>query len=110
MAIDIGKEFLLKVKDPNSGIGKPDSPYSSIGGFISAILPNVYIIASLILFILMVGGGIAFLFASNDPQKKGQGAKMIGSAALGFVIIFISFWIIKLIEFSTGIDIFNSGV
>ena len=107
LAVDIGEQFKLK---GHTGIGDPSSGYGSIGEFISVILPNVYVIASLILFVLIIGGGFAIITSGNDPQQKGKGAKAVTSAVIGFVIIFASYWIIKLIEFLTGIDIFKSGV
>ena len=98
----IGEEFKIKEK----GIAETTG-YGSIGEFISAILPNVYIIASLILFILLIAGGFVIIASGGNPEKKGQGGKAITSAIAGFIIIFVSFWIIKLIEFLTGIEIFK---
>jgi len=103
LAVDIGEQFKLK---GNTGIGDPSSGYQSIGEFISVILPNVYIIASLILFILLIGGGFAIITSGDNPQQKGKGAKTVTSAVIGFIVIFTSYWIIKLIEFLTGINIF----
>jgi hypothetical protein len=33
----------------------------------------------------------------NDPQKAEQSKKTITSAVIGFVIVFASYWIVKLI-------------
>jgi ABC-type Na+ efflux pump permease subunit len=107
LAFDIGEQFKLK---GNVGIGSQTSPYQTVGGFISLILPNVYIAASLILFILLIAGGFAIMSSGSDPQKKAKGAKAVTSAVVGFIIIFTSFWLIKLIEFLTGINIFKAGV
>jgi hypothetical protein len=95
LAVNIGDEFKLK---GNQGIGSASSPYQTIGGFISVILPNVYIVASLILFVLLVGGGFAIMMAGDDPQQKGKGAKAFGSAIAGFI------------EFLTGISIFKPSI
>jgi len=102
LALDIGEEFKLKEK------GIAETPgYGSIGEFISAILPNVYIIASLILFLLLIAGGFVIITSGDNPEQKGKGGKAVTSAVIGFIIIFVSFWIIKLIEFITGVEIFN---
>jgi len=103
LAVNIGEEFHLKKDTPISG----QAGYGSVGEFISAILPNVYIVASLILFVLIIGAGFAIIASGDDPQQKGKGAKAFGSAIAGFLIIFVSFWIIKLIEFLTGVEIFT---
>jgi len=106
LAFNIGEE--LKIKD-NLAIGDPLSGYQTLGGFISKILPNLYIVASLILFVLLIAGGFAIITSAGNPQKQQQGSKAFTSALVGFAIIIASFWILKIIEFITGISIFNTG-
>lgn len=105
LALDIGKEFWLR-KD--TGIGNQPG-YRTVGEFISKILPNVYIIAGLILFFLIFLGGFGLLTAGGDPEKIAQGGKTITAAIAGFAIIFASYWIIQIIEVLTGVSIFNLG-
>ncbi len=107
LAIDIGEEFKLK---PGGGGIKSAAGYGSLGELISNVLPNVYIIASLILFLLLIAGGFAIITSSGNPEKQKQGSKALTAAIIGFALVFASFWIIKLIEFLTGIPIFKSGV
>lgn len=104
--INISKDYWLREE---VGIGEPGSGYESIGGFISALLPNVYIIAGLILFFLIVLGGYGLLAAGDDPEKLKQSSKAVTASLAGFLIIFLSYWIIQIIELLTGIDIFKSG-
>jgi len=106
MAVNIGEAF----KVGNKGIGQPGSGYQSIGQFVSAVLPNVYIIAGLLLFILLIGGGFAIMTSADNPEKKGQGGKAISAAIIGFIVIFASYWIIQIIEILTGVKILQSGI
>lgn len=105
--VNIGDEFWLKAT-PGTGIAH-NSAYQSLGGFISAVLPNVYVIAGIILFILLLGGGIMIIASAgkgeSDSTKKGSQA--ITAALIGFLIIFASYWIIQIVEVITGIDIFK---
>lgn len=124
LALKIGEEFWIK---PNMGIepkcavwsgnqcvvwigGK--SAYASIGSFISAVLPNIYVIAGIILFISLLAGGIMVIAGAgkgeSESTKKGQQA--ISAALIGFLIIFASYWIIQIIEIVSGIQIFKSGI
>jgi len=106
LAFNIGEEFQLK-----EGAGISNAPgYGSIGEFISTILPNVYVVSSLILFILLLAGGFAIITSGNDPQQKNKGTKALTGAVVGFAIIFASFWLIKLIEYLTGIAIFSPNI
>ncbi len=40
----------------------------------------------------------------SDPQKAEQAKKTITSALIGFVIVFTSYWIVKLIGSLLGIE------
>lgn len=106
-AVNIGEEFKIK---GNTGIKNAGPAYQSIGDFISAILPNIYIIAGIIVFFLFIGGGFMLITSGDNPDQKGNGAKAVTAAVVGFIIIFVSYWIVQIVEILTGIDIFQSGV
>ena len=90
----------------NTGIGtKPG--YGTIGGFVSTVLPNVYVLAGLILFFLIILGGIGLISAGGDTEKIQAGSKKITIAIIGFAVIFMSYWIIQVISLLTGIEIFS---
>jgi ABC-type antimicrobial peptide transport system permease subunit len=89
----------------------PLSDYAGrpITDLISAILPNIFVLAGLIIFLYFVFGGFLVISsAGGDPQKAEQGKQVITQAALGFAIIFSSYWIIQIIQILTGIPILNS--
>lgn len=95
-AVDIGKEF-----------GSPYTDPSQVGGLVSTIISNLYILAGVILLVLIVLGGIGIIAGAgqNDPQKVAQGRKAATMAFIGFLIIFASYWIIQIIESITGVII-----
>jgi predicted small integral membrane protein len=72
---------------------------SSISGFVSLFLNIAFILSGLILLFFFIMGGIGMMGSAgqNDPQKAEQAKKTITSAIIGFVIVFVSFWIVKLI-------------
>lgn len=79
----------------------------TLGDIISNILPNIYILAGVILFFLLVGGGLMFIISAGreNPEGAAQGGKAITAALIGFLIIFASYWIIQIIEYVTGVGI-----
>ncbi len=99
-AVDIGTEFW------------PAKTFPTIGKLISTLLPNIYILAGLLLFLLLIFGGFGIIMGAGggDPQKTGQGTKAVTAALIGFLIIFLSYWIIQIIEVITGFKIFESGL
>ena len=98
--VNIGEAFRIG----NEGIGQK-SGYESIGSFVSALLPNVYIIAGIILFFLFIFGGFSIITAAGNPDKAKQGQQALTSAIIGFVLVFASYWIIQIIEVLTGLKL-----
>ena len=82
--------------------------FPTVGSLISTILPNVYILAGLILFILLLFGGFSFIMGAGggNPEQANKGKQAIGGAVAGFGLIFASYWVIQIIEYLTGIEIF----
>lgn len=106
--VEIGKEWLLKDKSPIRNA----TQFASPGALISIILKNVYVAAGILLFVLLIFGGFSIIMGAgqNDPKKVGQGQKAATAAAIGFLIIFASYWIIQLIQKLTGLEILNPPV
>ncbi len=101
MAFNIGDAFKIG-SDPIKG----KTGYGTIGEFVSTVLPNVYVLAGLIMFFLILLGGIGLISAGGDTEKIQAGSKKITIAIAGFAIIFLSYWIIQIIEILTGLTIF----
>ncbi len=104
--IDLGEEFQL---DPTTQTSVRDR-FPSITNLLSAILPNLYIIAGLILFFILLFGGFTLVTSGGSPEKTQKGQQAITGAIIGFVIIFASYWIIQIIEIITGINILNNTI
>jgi len=110
LAVDIGQDWLIK---NGVGINSPLAPqFKSIGAIISIVLKNVYTLAGILLFILMIAGGFSFITGAgeNDAKKAASGKQAITNALIGFLIIFGSMWIIMIIETITGIKILNPNI
>ena len=87
----------------------PAQKFATLGSLISILLKNIYVLAGVLLLVLLIFGGFSIIMGSSqgDPRKAGQGQKAATAAVIGFLVIFASYWIIKLIEFITGVNIFN---
>jgi len=80
------------------------------GDLVSIILSNAIIIAGILMFILILVGGFGIIISagSDNPEGAAKGKKAITAAVIGFIIIFASYWIIKIIETLTGLQILTS--
>lgn len=87
--------------------GSPIGQTVGIADLISVFLSNAVVIAAVIFTLLLIFGGISMIMGAgeSDPQKTAQGKKAATAAVAGFVIIFVSYWIIKIIEIIAGFSI-----
>ncbi len=86
--------------------------FDNFGKLVSVLLANVYILAAVLLFFLLIFGGIRVIIGAgeNNPGKTEEGKKAVTAAIIGFLLIFFSYWIIQLIEVATGLKILKSEI
>ena len=92
------------------GTGKSVSQtFPDIGTIINIILKNSITIAGVILLGLLIFGGLKFIMSagSNDAKKAAEAKAIITDAIIGFVVIFVAYFIIQIIEVITGVQILN---
>lgn len=78
---------------------------SSLGDVVTAILPYVYLFAGLGLLIMLILGGIELMTAAGDPAKSKAGYGKITAGLIGFLIVFVSFFVVQIVEVALGIRI-----
>lgn len=73
---------------------------------ISAILPYILVISGIVLFVFLIMGGFELLTSAGNPEttKKAQGK--ITSAIIGFLLVFLAYWLAQILEVIFGIQIF----
>jgi hypothetical protein len=86
--------------------------FPDLGTLVSVLLFNAYVLAGIVFFLLILFGGFGIIMGSSggNPEQTAKGGKAVAAALGGFLIIFLSYWIIRIIEVITGIDIFQSGL
>lgn len=72
---------------------------------VSAILPFVFVIAGLILFVMFFAGGFTIFTSAGNPEKIKQGQQTIVNSLIGFAVIFAAYWIIELLQFTLGFNV-----
>lgn len=111
LAQNTGYELNLnEIKEKAAGLstGGKVNPFDEnldLGGIISDLLPYAFSFAGLIFFILLIWGGFGFLTSGGNPDKTKAAQGKLTTAAIGFVIIFASFWLIQIVEILFGISI-----
>lgn len=95
--VSIGTTFL-----GNSGA------FQDLGGIsltVSLFLKIAFVLAGLILLFFFILGGIGMISSAgkNDPKTTEQAKQTITSAVVGFIVVLISYWIVKLIGLIIGL-------
>jgi len=80
--------------------------FTTPASIINEALKYIFPFAGLILFFTLIAGGFQLLTSAGNEENIKKASQKITWAIVGFVIIFISFWLIKLLETVFGVDIF----
>ena len=76
-----------------------------LAGIINLIVPLIFAIAGITLFIMLVMGGLAIFTSAGNPEGMKKGQQQIVNALIGLVIIFAAYWIVQLVEYSLGLKL-----
>ncbi len=100
LAFDIKDKFL-----GNTGSNLEDA--SGVSVYVTNIITGAISVAGIILLFILIGGGIAMIKGAgkSDPKAMEQGKQAATSALIGFIVVLSAYWIVKLIETITGLNL-----
>ncbi len=76
----------------------------NIGSIVSSLLNYLFPLAGILLLLYLIFGGFSLMTSGGDP-KAVQGAKSkITNALIGFVIVFVAYWIVQILGTVLGIE------
>ena len=73
--------------------------FPNLASVVTNLMPILYAVAGVILFIFLILGGFDYLTSMGDPKKAESGKNKITYAILGFIIIFITPWLVQIISY-----------
>ncbi|MGD8744555.1 MAG: hypothetical protein PVJ52_03110 [Candidatus Woesebacteria bacterium] len=77
---------------------------ATIADIISGLLLYLFPIVGLLLLLYLIYGGYALLTSAGEPKKVAQAKGVITTALIGFAIVFISYWIIQIVQIILGVN------
>ncbi|HSX48985.1 MAG TPA: pilin [Candidatus Saccharimonadales bacterium] len=77
---------------------------TTLGDIINKAIPWIFTISGMILLIYLIFGGIQLMLSGGDPKNAGAAKAHITNALVGFIIIFVSFWIVQLVGVIFGLS------
>ena len=75
----------------------------TIGGIISALIPFIYVLAGIALLMMLIIGGFQLMTSGGDPKRVESGRNRVMYALIGFLIIFVSFWLVRVLQVIFGL-------
>lgn len=98
--VDLGEAYRLSPE------GKPVAEvYSSPAALINTLMPNLFMLAGVLLFFFVFFAGFRMLTNPGDSKKMEEGKKSLGYAIGGFLLLFAAYWIMQIVKALTGIDV-----
>jgi hypothetical protein len=84
--------------------GKMGAWYSiSIESLISSLIPFIYVLAGLALLLMLIVGGFQLMMSAGDPKGVESGRNKVMYALIGFLIIFLSYWLVQILQVVFGL-------
>ena len=74
---------------------------------VNELVEYLFVAAGLILLFLLIFGGFELMTSAGDPEKTKKAQAKITSAIVGFLIIFLSYWIAQALGIMLGFDLLN---
>lgn len=96
-------DALLEAIPTTAQGGKVQISNLSIEGIISALIPFIYVLAGLALLLMLIVGGFQLMMSAGDPKGVESGKNKVMYAVIGFLIIFLSYWLVQALQVVFGL-------
>lgn len=85
---------------------RPDSLVTrsdlKVGVIISELLPYLFVLAGLALLVYLIYGGFQLMTSGGDPKAMESAKGKITNAIVGFIIIFVAYWLMQILQIIFG--------
>lgn len=78
---------------------------TTIGQIVTQLLPYVYVAAGMLMMAMIIIGGISLMTAAGDQNQTAAGYGKIKAGIIGFLIIFVSYFVFQLVGMLLGVNI-----
>ena len=88
----------------DGGVTNPDQ-FTTLGGVINRAILFIFPLATGILFVMLLWGGFEMFSGAANKSSLESGKNRATMAIAGFLSLFVSYWLIQLVEVIFGITI-----
>jgi Zn-dependent protease with chaperone function len=88
-AVNIGQAF-----------HSPFGVTKTVSDLVTLVIRGSFIGSGLVLLFFFVGAGLQILSGAgnNDPKQTAQGQQALTATVIGFIVVFLAYWIVRFIE------------
>lgn len=94
----------MKINGPLDGSNIIGKKIETLGDLINLLLPFIMTLAGIVLFLVLVWGGIDVMTAQGSADKMKSGRAKVTAAVIGIVLLILSYFVTKLIAYIFGMD------
>lgn len=81
--------------------------FKDLGSITSSFLPLIYTVSGLLLLAFLIMGGFQYLASGGDPKATQSAQAKLTSGVVGFIIVFVSYWVFQIAGLILGVDFFK---
>jgi len=85
-------------------IASPKFVGANIGTIVSKLVLYIFPFAGLLMLLYLLFGGYKYMLSRGDPKALAEAKGAITTAIIGFVIVFVAFWIVQIIGVILGLN------
>ena len=98
----MNKYLAIKIDSNNFA---PAGKFADIPSIVNAILPNILLLAGMILLTTFIYAGFKFLASGENMEEVAKAKTLFATSAAGIAIIFGSYFLVKIIGSLLNINI-----
>ena len=84
-------------------IATPDLGGTTLGNIVSILVTYLLPLAGLLLLVYLIFAGFQYLTSGGDPKKIEVAKQRLTSGIIGFIVVFISYWLVQLVAKVLGL-------
>ena len=85
-------------------VGPLDLKFATMGDVISTVLNFIFPFGALILLIMLIWGGYSFMTSQGDPEKVMGAKAKLTTSIIGFVLLVLSYFFVRVLAFVFKLD------
>jgi len=107
--MELAQTSFPNINVPTTGTPAVNINSTNIGQIITSLYPYIFGGAGILILIYFLIGGIELMTSAGDPKKVQSARDKITGALIGFVIIFVAYWIVQLVSLFLGVGALRSS-